>query len=844
MILTLAGCIEIATKSDSHGLRNDPSLKRVGGGLALINMNVSFTGRLLEAWEPLPSYYSQIASIPLIHKMLSAYFCAVACLATLYNGNLASAQSVITDDTFFYGQSPPVYPSPQGEGIGDWADSYTKAKDLVSQMTLEEKVSLTGGISADSSCSGIIPPIERLNFTGLCLSDAGNGVRTTNFVSSWASGISVGASWNRDLAHKRAVGMAGEFRKKGVNVALGPVVGPLGRIASSGRNWEGFSNDPYLCGALASETVTGMQSVGVATSTKHFILNEQETNRNPEGDVEAVSANIDDKTIHELYLWPFQDAVKAGSANIMCSYQRINNSYGCANSKTQNGLLKTELGFQGFVVSDWGAQHAGVASALAGLDMVMPSGAAFWGNNLTEAVNNGSVPEARIDDMATRIIASWYKMGQDSGFPTMGGGMPENLAAPHQSVIAKDPSNKEVLLQGAIESHVLLKNKDNALPLKSPKLISLFGYSAKSFDGYTPGGAGWNSGWESLTSTETSIPQIALNGTLISGGGSGANQPAYVSSPFEALSLRAYDDDTSLWWDFHNVDPQVDQSSDACIVVGNAFATEGRDRPGIHDDYTDTLINNVAAQCSNTIVVFHNAGVRLVDQFIDNPNVTALIFAHLPGQDSGRALVSILYGDVNPSGKLPYTVPRNESDYGPLQNATLPDGVYAKFPQSDFTEGVYIDYRAFDERAFVTRYEFGFGLSYTTFGYSDLQISAVEGADISPYPSKPIVEGGREDLWDNLVHVSATVTNTGSVTGAEVAQLYVNIPGGPPKQLRGFLKPLLEPGESAVLEFDLTRRDLSTWDVVAQEWLLQEGRYTISVGSSSRVLPLSAYHNI
>ncbi|KAJ8133189.1 hypothetical protein O1611_g434 [Lasiodiplodia mahajangana] len=207
----------------------------------------------------------------------------------------------------------------QGTGTGDWADAYAQAKELVSLLSLEEKVNLTGGISVDSSCSGVIPSIPRVNFTGLCLSDAGNGPRTTNFVSSWPAGLSVGASWNRELAHKRAVGMGGEFRAKGVNILLGPVVGPLGRIASSGRNWEGFSNDPYLCGALAYQTVGGVQSTGVITSTKHFIANEQETNRNPEGDVFAVSANIDDKTMHELYLWPFQDAVKAGTGNIMCS---------------------------------------------------------------------------------------------------------------------------------------------------------------------------------------------------------------------------------------------------------------------------------------------------------------------------------------------------------------------------------------------------------------------------------------------------------------------------------------------------------------------------------------------
>ncbi|KAI1434079.1 glycoside hydrolase superfamily [Xylaria sp. CBS 124048] len=747
-----------------------------------------------------------------------------------------NAQAVIEDDSFFYGDSPPVYPSRKGTATGPWASAYERAKQLVTGvLSLEEKVNLTGGISADSSCSGIIPAIPRVQFPGLCLSDAGNGPRTTDFVSSWTSGLGVGASWNRDLAHMRAVGMGGEFRAKGVNIALGPVVGPLGRIASSGRNWEGFSNDPYLSGALAYETVLGIQSTGVSTSIKHFIANEQETNRNPEGNIASVSSNIDDKTIHELYLWPFQDAVKAGTGTVMCSYNRVNNSYACSNSKTMNGLLKTELGFQGFVVSDWGAQHAGVATALAGLDMTMPDASEFWGNNLISAVKNGSVPESRLDDMATRILAVWYKLEQDSKFPAPGIGMPSDLGAPHQSVIAKSASSKNVLLQGAIESHVLVKNERGALPLRSPRLISLFGYSAKSFDGYTPDANGWNGGSESALLAGL---QIAPNGTLISGGGSGANQPAYVSSPFEALSLRAYDDGSSLWWDFHSGNPKVDQSSDACIVVGNAFASEGSDRPGLHDDFTDALITNVASQCSNTIVVFHNAGVRLVDQFVDHPNVTALLFAHLPGQDSGRALVSILYGDSNPSGKMPYSVPRNESDFGILQNETSPDGIYALFPQSDFNEGVYIDYRAFDAKNITPQYEFGFGLSYTTFKYSNLVLSAANDTDLSPYPSGPIVEGGHADLWDVIASVSTTVTNTGSVTGAEVAQLYVGIPGGPVKQLRGFAKPVLESGKSTVVRFALTRRDLSTWDVTAQKWLLQKGTYRVFVGSSSRKLPL------
>lgn len=220
---------------------------------------------------------------------------------------LAQSADVITEDSYFYGQSPPSYPSPNATGTGAWADAYAKARAFVSQLTLDEKVNLTGGVSTTANgCSGSILPIDRLGFPGLCLSDAGNGLRSTDFVSSWPSGWSVGASFNRDLAHQRAVGMAGEFRKKGSNIALGPVVGPVGRIAVDGRAWEGFAVDPYLSGQLAYETVAGVQSQGVITSVKHFIGNEQETYRNPDGDVSAVSSNIDDKTLHELYLWYVQ----------------------------------------------------------------------------------------------------------------------------------------------------------------------------------------------------------------------------------------------------------------------------------------------------------------------------------------------------------------------------------------------------------------------------------------------------------------------------------------------------------------------------------------------------------
>ncbi|CAJ2502363.1 Uu.00g097570.m01.CDS01 [Anthostomella pinea] len=776
-------------------------------------------------------------------------------------GNGGGAGDVITDDAFFYGQSEPVYPSPAMTGVGAWADATKKAVDFVNQLTIEEKVGLASGVVSSTGtsgtlngCSGNIAPIARLNFTGMCLTDAGQGVRATDFVSGFPSGIHVGASWNRALARRRAEKMGLEFRVKGANIVLGPVVGPVGRVVRGGRGWEGFAVDPWLCGALAYETITGIQSQGVITSTKHFIGNEQETHRQPNSDgIESVSANIDDKTMHELYLWPFQDAVHAGTGNIMCSYNRVNNSYACANSKTQNGLLKTELGFQGAVTSDWGALHAGVASTLAGMDMVMPN-SDLWGDRLTEAVKNGSVAEGRLDDMATRIMASWYQMKQDEGFPEPGVGIAPDLTQPHDIIDARNTSSRKVLLDGAIEGHVLLKNINNALPLQKPKLLSILGYSVRSPDQWNykanGGVAAWTFGGESsylgrdtnagfAGEWNSSFSQIAPNGTLFSGGGSGAATPASVSSPYDALAQRAYDEGTAMMWDFFSPDPDVVGVSDACLVIVNAFASEGFDRPGVRDDFTDGLIRHVADRCNNTIVIFHNAGARLVDQWIDHPNVTALMFAHLPGEASGRALVSLLYGESNPSGKLPYTVAKNESDYGHLLAPDIGEGQYERFPQSNFsTEGVYIDYRHFDAQNITPRYEFGFGLSYTTFGYTNLQVSVRDGANVDEYPTGAVVEGGQADLWDVVATVSADITNTGPVDGAEVAQLYVGIPGAPEKQLRGFEKPFVNVSQSATVHFELNRRDLSVWDVVAQKWSLRKGEYRVFVGASSRDLPL------
>ncbi|KAI0526391.1 glycoside hydrolase family 3 protein [Xylaria bambusicola] len=759
-------------------------------------------------------------------------FISFSALQVLLYGGVATSE---------YAQSPLVYPSPTGKGAGTaWAGAYARARDLVSQMTLEERANITRGFAVpDNTCAGNTGTVPRLNWPGLCLHDAGNGVRATDLVTSFPSALHVGASWDRNLTYQRGLYMGKEFKAKGVNVLLGPNAGPLGRTPLGGRNWEGFSVDPYLSGQLVSESIIAHQEAGVIATLKHLIGNEQETFRRPYFGVEAESSNIDDKTLHEFYLWPFVDGVKAGTASVMCSYNRINNTYGCMNSKLMNGILKTELQFDGFVVLDWNAQH-NVNSSNAGLDMVMPSGGSF-GTNLTDAVSNGTVDASRVTDMATRIIAAWYLVGQDN-FPIPGKGM-KNLTQPHDPVDARIPESRDIVLEGAIAGHVLVKNND-ALPFKkSPVMLSVFGYDAtvpatKNTDilfqlGYTSS----QEMGQAVLGTEEHFDQAAKGGTIVTGGRAGANGPAYITDPLSSIQHRARQDGTWVNWDLTSFDPDVNGASDACLVFINAIATEGWDRDGLHDDFSDGLVQNVAAKCSNTIVVIHAAGVRLVDQWIEHPNVTATIMAHLPGEESGEALVKLLYGEAGFSGKLPYTLARNESDYSVYKPCGLVSPNDTS-PQCDYTEGIYVDYRDFDAKNITPRFEFGFGLSYTMFEYSSLSINPLPG--LSNCVGKKYPFPTSDDVWEVVAMVEAEITNTGSDSGAEVAQLYLGIPNSAPKQLRGFNKTsLLLPNETQIVRFELTRRDFSVWDVVAQAWTIQAGNYTVWLGASSRDIRLT-----
>ena len=617
-------------------------------------------------------------------------------------------------------------------------------------------------------------------------------------------------------------------------------------------------------------TIGGIQDAGVQACPKHFIGNEQEKQRQPsyrpgypdslEYDTEvyqeAVSANIDDRTIHELYLWPFANSIHAGAAAVMCSYNRLNGSYACQNSKALNGLLKTELGFQGYVQSDWGATHSGVASIEAGLDMNLPGGfglfgdiltGSFFGPNVTEAVKNGTLGIERLDDMILRIMSPYYALGQDEDYPKRDeSGIWLNTFSPpntwrHNFSFSDNAfldvrgDHARMIRDHGAESTILLKNRGNkVLPLKAPKNIAVFGNDAGD-----PSEGPYN-----FHNYEY--------GTLAAAGGSGTGRFTYLVTPLNAIKERAAQDGAFVQGFLNNsllafdIDEHWNmwhpRTPDVCLVFVKEWHEELVERPSLGLDWHgERVITNVADRCNNTVVVTHTGGVNIIP-WADHPNVTAILAAHYPGQETGHAITDILYGDVNPSAKLPYTIAYNVSDYKATGttsvNTTGPDDW-----QSYFDEKLEIDYRHFDAQNTSVRYEFGFGLSYTTFELSGLRGELVAESEVvtAAPEERPTAPGGNPALWEPLYNFTVCVTNTGERDGDAVAQLYVAFPesapaGTPPKQLRGFDKVAVPAGESRNAKFELLRRDLSYWDVGAQEWLVPEGEFTVHVGLSSRDL--------
>ncbi|UJR25888.1 hypothetical protein I4U23_007236 [Adineta vaga] len=705
-----------------------------------------------------------------------------------------------------------------------WNEAIALAKAFVAQMTLEEKCNMTAGVPGP--CAGTVFPVPRLNFHGMCFQDSPSGVGDgVQFSTAFAPGIQIAATWDRDLFYRRAVAIGKEFRGKGVHFALGPMMN-IDRNALHGRNWEGFGSDPYLSGENSFYYVQGLQDQGVVATAKHYICNEQETNRFyglvadfPKVDdinSQGYSANLDDKTIHEIYLWPFAASVAAGAGSIMCSYNQVNGTQACQNDKTLNGLLKNELEFQGNVMSDWGATKTGVPSALGGLDIEMPGGDGFLGYSLIQAVRSGSITEARIDDMIVRVLAPYFLLGQDQDYPTLD--LDRDATEDNYKI------NREVGTAGII----LLKNTNNVLPfnVSQDKYYSVFGSAAGQFnDGLGP----WGS-------------DEGFNGALYQGGGSGYVRPTYSIDPLTSLLVKARDSHIQIQYVTNQNDYNAINNSfnvrgfgnAKCLVFVNAWSTEGRDRYNLHAfNDGDKLVQTVASRCTNTIVIVNSVSQLNIEAWIDHPNVVGVIWSGLPGSEYGPAIVDVLFGDYNPGGKLVFTLAKNDSDFG--TNIT-------ELYNSNYTEGVFLDYRHFDKYNIVPRYPFGYGLSYTTFSFSALDISNIvhgkqsSRSDNRQYQIRSYSNMGNTKLYEPVYEITFTITNTGKRQGSEVPQLYVAFPdeaAQPPKVLRGFERVYLTSGESKQITLTLTQKDISYWNVINQKWTIASGTYTVWISTSA-----------
>ncbi|KAK2865324.1 hypothetical protein FQN49_003683, partial [Arthroderma sp. PD_2] len=795
-------------------------------------------------------------------------------------------------------ESPPYYPTPKGGWIPEWGAAYAKAAIVVANMTLAEKVNLTTGTGIFMGpCVGQTGSASRFGIPKLCLQDGPLGLRNTDHNTAFPAGITVGATFDKELMYERGVAMGEEFRGKGVNIHLGPSVGPLGRKPRGGRNWEGFGADPSLQAIGGALTIKGVQKAGVIATVKHLVGNEQEMYRMTNVVQRGYSSNIDDRTLHELYLWPFAEAVKVGVGALMMAYNDVNGSTCSHNSLLTNGILKDELGFQGFVMSDWFGQIGGVSSALAGLDMAMPgdgavplTGSTFWSYELSRSILNGTVPLERLNDMVTRIVATWFQFGQDKDFPepnfSTNTQEESGLLYPGAVFSPRGKVNKFVDVQGnhreiariiARDGITLVKNQDNLLPLKTNASLAIFGEDA----GTNPSGINF------------CADKGCNKGVLTMGWGSGTSRLPYLSTPEEAIRNRSSTAKSYITNRFPS-NIQV-KPEDVALVFVNSDSGENyitvernpgdRSYAGLYLWYGgDELVQAAAKKFSNVVVIVHTVGPTILEKWIDLPTVKSVLIAHLPGQEAGNAVADILFGDASPSGHLPYTIPKSEADYAP--STVLINKPFGQI-QDTFVEGLFVDYRHFQKEKKSVRYPFGYGLSYTTFGFSEGILT--KGTQLSEYPPArmpkgmtPIYtdkipdssevawptnfnriwrylypyldnpasikassnftypkgyqsspqpdpraggsQGGNPALWDIVFTAAVKVRNTGRVPGRAVAQLYVELPvdlaaNTPKLQLRQFEKTsTLRPGQEEVVKMELTRKDLSIWDVVVQDW--------------------------
>lgn len=655
-----------------------------------------------------------------------------------------------------------------------------KLQELIGKMTLEEKASLCSGADFWHTES-----VERLGIPAMMVSDGPHGLRKQDQEADhlgvndsikavcFPAGCGTAASFNRELITGMGEVLGEECQAEGVGVILGPAVN-IKRSPLCGRNFEYYSEDPMVASEMAGALIKGVQSKNVGTSIKHFLANNQETRRM------SSSSEVDERTLREIYLAAFEGAVSSQKPwTVMCSYNKINGTYAAEHKEALTDILRGEWGFDGFVVSDWGAVNNRVPDLEAGLDLEMPASGGINDEQIVDAVKEGRLEESVLDRAVERILNIVYRFQENR----------------NDSAVFDRDKDHEYAKKVAEETIVLLKNEDGLLPLSEKEEIAFIGKYARQ-----PRFQGGGSSHINSHKVTGAWDVVKDWGNITFAEGYGDQEDVTD----EALIAEAVE--------------KAGKAKAAVIFAGlpDAFESEGFDRSHMGmPNCQNELINRVAAVQPNTIVVLHN-GSPVEMPWADQ--VKGIVEAYLSGQAVGAAVVDILFGKVNPSAKLPETFPYKLED-NPSYLYYLGEG-----DKVEYREGVFVGYRYYDTKKMDVRFPFGYGLSYTTFAYSNLKLSAAQIKDT-----------------DTLT-VSVDVTNTGSMAGKEVVQLYVSDVEStvirPVKELKGFDKVDMQPGETKTVTFTLGKRAFAYWNTQIHDWHVESGKFRILVGKSSRDIQL------
>ncbi|MDM5327476.1 glycoside hydrolase family 3 C-terminal domain-containing protein [Neobacillus sp. CF12] len=662
-------------------------------------------------------------------------------------------------------------------------------KQLINEMTLEEKASL---------CSGLnfwrLKGVERLGIPSIMVTDGPHGLRKQGGsgdhlgiyqsvpATCFPSAVGLASTWNRTLIEKVGIALGEECQAEDVSVLLGPGAN-IKRSPLCGRNFEYFSEDPYLSSEMASNHVKGVQSQGVGTSLKHFAVNNQEHRRM------SVDAIVDERTLREIYLASFENVVKQSQPwTVMCSYNKVNGEYASENKTLLTDILKDEWGFEGFVVSDWGAVNERAHGLEAGLELEMPSSNGLGDRKIVAAVKNGQLSEQTLDQAVERLLRIIFMAADNKK---------ENAS------YDKEVHHK-LAKEAATESMVLLKNDDKILPLKKEGKVAIIGEFAVK-----PRYQGGGSSHINPTKLENIYEEIekAASGVEV----------RYA----KGYDLKSDSIDEQLIEEAKEVANQADR---AVLFVGlpDRYESEGYDREHLRIPNNHLALIEAIAEVQPNLVVVLSNGAPIEMSWL--PKVKGLLEGYLGGQALGGAIADLLFGNESPSGKLAETFPQ----------ALSHNPSYLNFPgeedKVEYKEGLFVGYRYYDTKGIEPLFPFGYGLSYTNFEYSNLVINKAEILDTEE------------------VEVSVTVKNTGDVTGKEIVQLYVRDVKStvirPVKELKGFEKVELQPGEERTVTFTLDKRAFAYYNVELKDWHVESGLFEILVGKSSAEIILDGTVNV